>query len=643
MAVYKEKSTGFIAGDPDQPSFPDGYQSDEKARADALDKMILSPSGWRKVFAADGDEESINTEIAPVDKELVAAISSIWSNYIKKHAAAGKAVVLVALDSRYTGPVIADIIIRGLLAEGIEIRYTFITSAPECMSYARMDKDINGFIYISASHNPIGHNGIKFGLKSGGVLAGSETKKLIAEFRELIQDREAMSRIVMNINQVPAKKIKKVFKNISRFKKQSLRAYTAFSREVGSFREGKKEQKRFWSTLYRSLKINPVGILGELNGSARTVSIDKKFLSDHGLKTKFINDLPRRIVHRIVPEGESLSLCQQELEKLYQRDNDFLFGYVPDNDGDRGNIVYIDRYHGQARVLMAQEVFALACIAEISYLIYNQTLTYNAAGQSQQQQAIVVNGPTSMRIEQIAACFDIKVFRSEVGEANVVNLANEKRDQGYIVRILGEGSNGGNITFPAAVRDPLNTVFSLVKLLTLRTTSDQPGLFAIWCERSGQKDKYKSDFSIADIVKTLPLYTTTSSFAENAKVDIKTRDHAALKVNYEKIFEQEWEQRRSELKQKLNITSWEEHNYEGTRLCKGMGPSCRSGEQKGGFKIIFREANGRARAYIWMRGSGTEPVFRVAADVAGKNKDLEKYLLDWHISIIKKADQQSIS
>ena len=59
-----------------------------------------------------------------------------------------------------------------------------------------------------------------------------------------------------------------------------------------------------------------------------------------------------------------------------------------------------------------------------------------------------------MRIEEIAEAFYASVYRAEVGEANVVNLARSLRDKGFTVPILGEGSNGGNITHPAAVRIP---------------------------------------------------------------------------------------------------------------------------------------------------------------------------------------------
>ncbi len=59
------------------------------------------------------------------------------------------------------------------------------------------------------------------------------------------------------------------------------------------------------------------------------------------------------------------------------------------------------------------------------------------------------------------------MFRAETGEANVVNLAEMLRSEGWVVSILGEGSNGGNITHPSKVRDPLSTLGAMIRLLRL--------------------------------------------------------------------------------------------------------------------------------------------------------------------------------
>jgi len=42
---------------------------------------------------------------------------------------------------------------------------------------------------------------------------------------------------------------------------------------------------------------------------------------------------------------------------------------------------------------------------------------------------------------------------------------------------------------------------------------------------------------------------------------------------------------------------------------------------------------------MWMRGSGTEPVFRVMCDVKGNNPEMEKELLEWETQLIQKCDK----
>jgi phosphoglucomutase len=342
-----------------------------------------------------------------------------------------------------------------------------------------------------------------------------------------------------------------------------------------------------------------------------------------------VNDKPREITHRIVPEGFSLDLCREKLEKAHRTDKAYQLGYVPDCDGDRGNLVYIDE--GKAKILEAQEVFALSVLAELSYLKWS--------GIGSNKIAVAVNGPTSMRIDSIAAAFDAKIFRAEVGEANVVNLAIFLRKEGYTVRILGEGSNGGNITHPAAVRDPLNTVGAILKILSIKSENENPGLFEIWCKKSQQTEQYKENYTLSDIIKTLPPFTTTSAFEENALMKIQSESQGRLKANYENNFITQWNKNKDTLKNLLAIESWVEINHEGSESKEGIGPSFRSGAEKGGLKILFRDKEDNNVAYIWMRGSGTEPVFRVLADVQGDNRDGEQFLLNWQREMIRLADK----
>jgi phosphoglucomutase len=342
-----------------------------------------------------------------------------------------------------------------------------------------------------------------------------------------------------------------------------------------------------------------------------------------------INATPGQIAHRIVPEGESLEPCRLFLEDLHSRNPAFVLGYVPDCDGDRGNVVVWDENLHKARALEAQEVFALACIAELAYTALTGGVSAN--GKLLTKTAIAVNDPTSLRVDRIVAAFGASVFRAEVGEANVVNLARKLRKDGYTVRILGEGSNGGNTTHPSAVRDPLHTVLAIIKLLSLR--DGDGGLFELWCNASGQR--YHPGYNLADVIASLPRFYTTSAFAPDAALKVASTDHRELKRRYQKIFLSEWEKRKDELKDRYGIHKWEAAAYNGIQERKGIDDFGEAG--KGGLKICFYNEGGQPVASIWMRGSATEPVFRIMADA--EYAQTERRLIEWHRIMTMEADR----
>ena len=599
----------------------------------ALGKMILSASGWRGVFAfSDGEEkpneESPTDRISPASRIISAGAALVFAEYLQKNA-----VILVGCDTRPTGRAVAEAVIPVLLSCGCDVRYANITAAPEIMAWVRSLNNAKGagFIYISASHNPIGHNGLKFGLNDGGVLAAEESAKLIENFRKFFERNDSIEKIESLISAADSGQIKKVYDGISSAKAEAVKTYFSFCGDVvwGG-------NSAICAEVKDGLEKQPLGIVCDFNGSARTVSIDRDFFSSLGIKFECINGEPGQIAHRIVPEGESLEPCRALLENAHKRDVSFMLGYVPDCDGDRGNLVIWDDALKKARSLEAQEVFALACVAELSHIVWTGELSYNSDGKTMTKVAVAINDPTSMRIDRIAEAFGVSVFRAEVGEANVVSLARKLREQGYIVRILGEGSAGGNITFPSAVRDPINTVLAIVKLLSVRSRADKLGLFEIWCKFSKQTEKYRDNFTLADIIASLPEFSTTPAYSEKAVLRINTHDHSLLKDRYQQIFLKEWEERRGQLKTQYGIHNMEAIAYNGTEEKRGL---TRFGEAgRGGLKLLFTDSDGKDIAYIWMRGSATEPVFRIMADAAGSNSLLEGYLLEWQRCMIINAD-----
>ena len=583
--------------------------------------LILSASGWRGIFA--DTEESPKPRPGAVMRLAALALAAAAADFFgEQKELSGISRILLGCDARPTGPALCDIFARVFISRGLTPEYLAISAAPEIMAAARDSTLYSGFCYISASHNPVGHNGVKLGSCDGGVLPAEKAVRLIKRISDILADAPAMRRILKAAQAVKPEITATIYAGSAGWKKKALNAYFNFTREVvfGDYPSKEKE-------LSAALENNPLGVVAELNGSARGTSIDGDLFKSLNLQFELHNNTPGDIRHAILPEGESLIPCCEYLEKAWRQNPAYLFGYVPDNDGDRGNLVYLDPDTGKAHALGAQEVFAISCLAELScHRLF--------AENREADLAVAVNGPTSVRIDRIAEIFGARVYRSEVGEANVVNLAREIRAAGTTVRIFGEGSNGGTITYPAAVRDPLNTVLAFTKMFRLATPQ---GLSPAedWLNRAGKPLEKGQTLSVPRILNSLPAYCTTPTGEARAKYPVKTADHNLLKTRYEAIFPSEWKRRPEYLKDS-GISAYRFINYEGTKSF--TGPGGRTGNGRGGFKVELLDGSGVPRGFLWMRGSGTEPVFRVMADIAAENPETEKALLDWHRKILAKAD-----
>ncbi|MDR1238558.1 MAG: phosphatidylglycerol lysyltransferase [Treponema sp.] len=617
--------------------------------AAALEGMIFSASGWRGVFAAAGGESG-GGEVPPARLLFAAAAAEVFAAFLQDGGRSPR--IIVGTDTRPTGPAIAEAVISALAAGGSEVFFPGITAAPEIMAYARsLAAPGTGFLYISASHNPIGHNGLKFGRCDGGVLSGPETAKLAGGLRALLSGPERIAGLKNAVNGLEAGVLKGVYGSGEAHKKAAYAAYLAFSRGVafgGGAESGGLAGAQAGGTenggadlaaaIRQGLAERPLGIVCDFNGSARTLSIDREFLSSLGISFRAMNSGPGEIKHRIIPEGESLEPCRRFLEEAHAEDPACILGYVPDCDGDRGNLVFWDETAGAARILEAQEVFALTCAAELAHLVWTGELAYDNRGNALNKAALAVNDPTSMRIDRIARAFDVPVFRAEVGEANVVGLARNLREKGYQVRILGEGSNGGSITHPAAVRDPLNTILALVKLLTVRSREGKQGFFEIWCDLSEQAETWRPNFSLDHIIASLPAFVSTPASSPESQIQVRTADHGALKNRYQELFLRDWEERKDLLKTRYGVSGWEAAACNGMEERRGISSFGEAG--RGGLKISFLKSSGHPAAFIWMRGSATEPVFRIMADVEGSDKRLERSLIEWQRRLVAEADNK---
>lgn len=602
-------------------------------RIDYLKKMVLSVSGWRAVFGT--TDQSTSASLRPEQRDLVAVAAAVYADAVISRRADASPTVVLGTDSRPTGPAIADTALRVLITKGVAVRYLGIVAAPEIMSYTKRSDAADGFFYISASHNPPGHNGLKMGFEDGAVMPRSEATPLIAEFTRRAEDDAFVDALVRDIQRIAPDEIGAVVSQRSRWKNESYTVYRDFAVEVASAMDHIKTHQLtasevpFVERLRRRLESAPLGVVAELNGSARSVSIDRALLTEVGVRLAVYNDEPGTFSHQILPEGAGLDDAAELLKRHHRIDPAFQVAYVPDNDGDRGNLVFFDEEAG-AVPLDPQSVFAFVVTIELAWLRH--------LGIPREKVAVVANGPTSIRIDRICDAFGATLFRAEVGEANVVAKSRELRATGWVVAILGEGSNGGNITPPSTVRDPLSTLFGLIKFHAF-------DLGRYWNDNGGEPQEPRGNASASDdtlpppfleFVRRLPRFLTIGTDDPRAKMHVGEIFHGDLKARYEERLPTAVAPILEELSRRYgNGITYRVVNFEGTDRRDGIGN--RSGDERGGLRVVFSTPDRLDRAAVWMRGSGTEPVFRVLADCEGEDVALLDALIAWQRDLVAAA------
>ena len=125
-----------------------------------------------------------------------------------------------------------------------------------------------------------------------------------------------------------------------------------------------------------------------------------------------------------------------------------------------------------------------------------------------------------------------------------------------------------------------------------------------------------------------------------AVLHIATIDHSLLKSRFQNVFQNEWTLKKDELYEKYKILYWECVITNGTKETRRVTDFSKSG--RGGLKIVFYDEENIPVAFIWMRGSGTEPVFRILCDVKGDNPEMERFLLQWETQMLTVADGRTL-
>ncbi|SRR5581483_148620 len=294
--------------------------------------------------------------------------------------------VVVGRDTRSSGPMLQHAVTCGLLASGCEVVDVGILPTPTIQIYVGATR-ARGGIAITASHNPPEYNALKLFNSEGLFFNSYERSELLdlyhqSEFRRAANAE--MRTVVVESAAAPRLHMERVLRHVEpeRIRRRRFRVALDAVNGAGS--------------------VMTPGFLSETLGcELRAISTDPK------------QPFPREAEPRPDSLGELSALVSQCRCDI---------GFGQDPDGDR--LAVVDE-HG--RVLDNDDVLALAVDAALR----------RSAGD------VVVNLTTSSVIDAVARAHHRRVFRTPVGEANVVEMM-----QAVGAAIGGEGANGG-IIFPA--------------------------------------------------------------------------------------------------------------------------------------------------------------------------------------------------
>ena len=126
----------------------------------------------RKLFGTDGIRGVANLDLTP---ELVIKIGRAGAKYLS--ADSRKKQIIIGRDTRPSGEFIQNALISAILSSGVNVLDAGIITTPAIALLAKL-LDLDGGIVISASHNPVEDNGIKFFGKGGQKLTDDKEKAI---------------------------------------------------------------------------------------------------------------------------------------------------------------------------------------------------------------------------------------------------------------------------------------------------------------------------------------------------------------------------------------------------------------------------------------------------------------------------------
>lgn len=356
-------------------------------------KPKLTVSGYRGVWG-----DSLNGEITK-------RFSQAFAFFIKEKTGKDNPTILLGRDGRESGPEIKKIIIEELEQLGVNIIDGDILPTPTVLFGVKEHK-YDGGIIITASHNPIEYNGLKF-VNEQALFLGEEEIEKINFYFEKNENTFQKNKPILEKLDTPnfiKEHTDKIIKNIDL---EAIRA------------------KKF--------KI----VVDMINASACVM--DPYFFKELGVELISINNTPNgQFAHKPEPLAENLEGIARAV-----KENKADLGFAQDPDADR--LVIINE---MGEVISEEYTIALAA---------ENILSKNP------KQTVVVTLSSSKMTTDIAKKYGGKCVLAKVGELNVVKKIISEN-----AIIGGEGSGG--VIYPSINlgRDSFVGIALVLELLTKR-------------------------------------------------------------------------------------------------------------------------------------------------------------------------------
>ncbi len=313
--------------------------------------------------------------------EIVARFTAAYGSYLRSERGK-RPQVIVGRDSRTSGPMFVHAVIAALQSVGCDVREVGIAPTPTCL-YAIKHYSADGAIVVTASHNPVEWNALKFASWEGMFLDAEQAPRM----REFLDEAK--------IHRARWDELGVVDVDHDAVKRHLAAVLAVPYLDVAALRR-------------RRFKV----ALDCVHGAGSVLL--PQLLEALGCEVLLIGGNPDG---RFPREPEPIAANLGDLEKLVKESGADI-GFATDPDADRLSLVSSD-----GKAIGEDYTLALASMLVLRH----------------RKGAVVTNLSTSRVLEDVAEAAGVPLVRAAVGEINVARRMEKER------AVIGGEGNGGVI------------------------------------------------------------------------------------------------------------------------------------------------------------------------------------------------------